>query len=81
MGDPVKGAIPLDGISAKAILIDRSSADGAGVLSVADRVGCAEPMHALNDVLAGIALEEEMPVVRHDAKGKKVEAETFLAFP
>ena len=44
MGDTVKSAIPLDGIGAKAILIDRSSADGAGVLAVADRVGCAEPM-------------------------------------
>lgn len=80
VGDTVKGAVTLNGVSTKPILIHGASSDGPGVLSKADRMSGAEPMKALRDLLTGIALDEEVPVVWHYTERKEPKRKFFQHF-
>ena len=73
MGDPIKGAVFLNRVGSKTILINRSSTDGGGILSQANGVGGGQPVECLTNPLAAVSLQKEVPVVGHDAKGEKSE--------
>ena len=80
VGHAVKGPVTLNGISTKPILIHGASPDGSGVLAEADRMSGAKPMKALSDLLTGIALDEEVPMVWHNAERKEPKRKFFQHF-
>jgi len=71
VGDPVKRAVFLHGIGSKPVLIDSASSGRAVVLAQPDGVGSGQPMEGFADLFTGFPLKEEMPMVRHNAKGEK----------
>ena len=80
MGDPIKGAVFLNRVGSKTILINRSSTDGGGILSQANGVGGGQPVECLTNPLAAVSLQQEVPVVGHDAESKKLEGKLLERF-
>ena len=69
--DPVKRPVFLHRIGSKPVLIDSASPGRAVVLAQSDGMGGGQPMEGLADLFAGFPLEQEMPVVGHNAEGEK----------
>ena len=73
VSDSVKRPVFLHGIGSKSVLIDSASPGRTVVLAQSDGMGGGQPMEGLADLFARFSLEEEMPMVGHNAEGEKVE--------
>ena len=75
VSDPVKRPVFLHGIGSESVLINSASPGRTVVLAQPDGMSRGQPMEGLTDLLAGWPLEEQMPMVRHNAEGEKAKRE------
>ena len=73
VGDPIESAVALNGIGPKAVLINGPAADGRRVPTKPNGMGGTKPVKPFDDGGAGLALDQEVIVVRHDAESEEAE--------
>jgi len=73
VGNPVKRAVSLHRVGPKPVLIDSASPGRTVVLAQPDGMGSGQPMEGFADLFTGFPFKKEMPMVRHNAEGEKVE--------